>query len=355
MVMTSAACPNLSPAAIDISPEEWRSVATQVESELHRSDTYRHAIAGLQTLLGEAAKSAQLLVQSVVRETIQLSFDRLRQHPEMKSATSPQIASGRKPRSAPPPPPPVPVSRFSHPPQTDTNQDILAASYEAMAAATAIDTSSVEIRDAEPTDSAPEAIDPPKSSQPKPNPRLPKLTKAQRAAQQAAQERIECLQQLGEEIRQSRQARGLSLDEVRNQTLIPLHLLQALENGETDKLPEDVYVRGFIRAAARILGLDSDRMLASLPTPEPKDYLIPSWHKNMSLEEGLSPLHLYLAYGTLITGAVGGLAYLTQQSPPDVPIRPLPEVSAPSSKTPASHSTAPVHTPAEIAPPEFSA
>ncbi len=61
---------------IEISQESFRSVLGQIESELLCSDTYSHALASLQTMLGEAASAAEILIRAVSREAVKLAFDR---------------------------------------------------------------------------------------------------------------------------------------------------------------------------------------------------------------------------------------------------------------------------------------
>jgi cytoskeletal protein RodZ len=67
---------------------------------------------------------------------------------------------------------------------------------------------------------------------------------------------MEQLKQIGEHLCRERQARSIPLEEVALKTYIPLRLLQALELGQLERLPEPVFVQGFIRRYADILGLD---------------------------------------------------------------------------------------------------
>jgi cytoskeleton protein RodZ len=64
----------------------------------------------------------------------------------------------------------------------------------------------------------------------------------------------------GAQLRQARENRGLSLDEVATKTRVQRRYLQALEDGTVDKLPEPVYARGFLKKYADFLGLDSAGM-----------------------------------------------------------------------------------------------
>lgn len=70
------------------------------------------------------------------------------------------------------------------------------------------------------------------------------------------QTQIEQLTKIGEYLYQEREERAIALEEVAVKTFIPLRLLQALERGQTERLPEPVFVQGFIRRYADALGLD---------------------------------------------------------------------------------------------------
>lgn len=61
---------------------------------------------------------------------------------------------------------------------------------------------------------------------------------------------------LGETLRERRTALGLSLEQVQEETRIRAKLLQALEEGQWDVLPDPGYVRGYISSYARFLELD---------------------------------------------------------------------------------------------------
>jgi cytoskeleton protein RodZ len=60
----------------------------------------------------------------------------------------------------------------------------------------------------------------------------------------------------GNKLRDAREARSLSLDDVAHVTRIPRASLSLLEEGRFDRLPAPVFVRGFIRSYARAVGLD---------------------------------------------------------------------------------------------------
>ncbi|MEP7162189.1 MAG: helix-turn-helix domain-containing protein [Candidatus Moraniibacteriota bacterium] len=66
---------------------------------------------------------------------------------------------------------------------------------------------------------------------------------------------------LGEKIKKLRSQYRMSLAEISKATKIQVKYLEALENGEYEKLPAEVYVRGFLKGYARHLGLDEEAFL----------------------------------------------------------------------------------------------
>lgn len=61
---------------------------------------------------------------------------------------------------------------------------------------------------------------------------------------------------LGEFLRRERELRHISLDEVAERTKISRRYLEAIEQGQYDRLPGEAFVRGFIRSYAQSVGLD---------------------------------------------------------------------------------------------------
>lgn len=78
---------------------------------------------------------------------------------------------------------------------------------------------------------------------------------------------------VGEILRNARQRKHLSLQDVSRATCIRLPYLEALENGEYGVLPGPAYVTGFLRNYAKVVGLHPDDIVqeyfASRPLPEP--------------------------------------------------------------------------------------
>ncbi|RMH42435.1 MAG: helix-turn-helix domain-containing protein [Deltaproteobacteria bacterium] len=68
-------------------------------------------------------------------------------------------------------------------------------------------------------------------------------------------------EQVGQQLRDAREGKGLSVDDIARVTKVPVRSLAALERGAFDELPADVFARGFLRAYARCVGLDGDAIV----------------------------------------------------------------------------------------------
>jgi cytoskeleton protein RodZ len=71
---------------------------------------------------------------------------------------------------------------------------------------------------------------------------------------------------IGTQLRQAREAQSLSLDQAAQATHIRLHYLEALEADQFESLPSTAQLRGFIRAYAVYLRLDSTELINLLDT-----------------------------------------------------------------------------------------
>jgi cytoskeletal protein RodZ len=71
------------------------------------------------------------------------------------------------------------------------------------------------------------------------------------------------LKEISKYLLQVRQEKGIRIEEVAAKTNIRLYFLQALDAGKFAELPEPVYVQGFIRRYADILGLDGQALAQS--------------------------------------------------------------------------------------------
>ena len=67
---------------------------------------------------------------------------------------------------------------------------------------------------------------------------------------------------LGERLRLARERVGLSIDDMAARTKIQIPLLEAIERDEFDRVPGGLFVRGFLRAYAREVGLQPEAIVA---------------------------------------------------------------------------------------------
>lgn len=101
---------------------------------------------------------------------------------------------------------------------------------------------------------------------------------------------------IGEQLRASREAKGLSLDALAHTTRVQTRYLAAIERNDVASVPPRPFGRGFVRAYAKEIGLDPDRtahdyfaqftpLLApappapvpATPSPETRATFIPNW------------------------------------------------------------------------------
>jgi cytoskeleton protein RodZ len=64
------------------------------------------------------------------------------------------------------------------------------------------------------------------------------------------------LSELGQKLKQEREAQGITLEQIQQKIKISVHILKAIEEGDTSLLPHPVYAKGFVQNYARNLGLD---------------------------------------------------------------------------------------------------
>jgi cytoskeletal protein RodZ len=64
------------------------------------------------------------------------------------------------------------------------------------------------------------------------------------------------------DLRKIRESLGMSLDEISRVTRIGTSALEAIEKGDFELLPEPVYARSFIESYARIIGIESEKVLS---------------------------------------------------------------------------------------------
>ena len=85
-------------------------------------------------------------------------------------------------------------------------------------------------------------------------------------------EAVSTLQEIGDLLRQARIQQSLSCDQLAQSLKMGSEQLQALENGDLEKLPEPVFIKAMTRRVASKLNLDCDSLISKLkvvlPAPE---------------------------------------------------------------------------------------
>jgi len=67
---------------------------------------------------------------------------------------------------------------------------------------------------------------------------------------------------IGKYLKRCRESQSLSVGEVSRATRIPVAALHRIESDQFDDLPGEVFVRGFLKAYAKAVGLETDDVLA---------------------------------------------------------------------------------------------
>lgn len=84
---------------------------------------------------------------------------------------------------------------------------------------------------------------------------------------------------IGAQLRTAREGRGLSIGTVAERTRVPVRTLAAIERNDQSALPPHPFGRGFVRAYAEEVDLDSDRLVreyfAQFPSPPPVPNHVP--------------------------------------------------------------------------------
>lgn len=67
---------------------------------------------------------------------------------------------------------------------------------------------------------------------------------------------------LGEQLRNTRESKNISLEDASKDVKISMRYLKALEEGDYSEFPAQTYIKGFLTNYAKYLGLDPKSMLA---------------------------------------------------------------------------------------------
>lgn len=74
----------------------------------------------------------------------------------------------------------------------------------------------------------------------------------------------------GDILRQAREGKNLSVAAIATQLNLDLRTIEALERGEQDKLPAPIFVRGYLRGYARLVGVSEEEVLGAYRLQSPQ-------------------------------------------------------------------------------------
>lgn len=307
-------------SAIEISQDELRSILGEIEAELHRSKVYRRALATVKKMFGESSEQASQLFKAVGREAIGLAFHQFAKQQQVEEV---QASAGSSPNSVNNEDKAQLEENVNHfvehnlEPNGDLSECLTSAKFHSKAeheTDAVVDNGnspSVEVKSAVKSNLSLSWLNKNKNKKP---------SKAELARLAAAEQRIKTLNDIGQQLRQARELKGMSLTQLNIYTHVPVHQMEAIENGKWENLPEEVYVRGFIRVMGNALGLNGTNLVATLPAPEPAKTIAPVWYKEQKssgssgIGLNIKPMHLYVGYTALVAGAVSGLSLMSQQA-----------------------------------------
>jgi len=172
------------------------------------------------------------------------------------------------------------------------------------------------------------------------------------------------LTSIGEQLRQAREARGLSIREVEQATRIRQVFVLALEEDRLQDLPDPAYVRGFVRNYARFVGLDPEPLAKAYAQQIGAQELVVPTVLDEPLfaraGRGIKIALLVLLIGLLITAA-GWVAYsyLYLHQPPwpldQLDLAALRFATPTATQSPTATLPPPTETPSPTATPEVAA
>jgi cytoskeleton protein RodZ len=175
---------------------------------------------------------------------------------------------------------------------------------------------------------------------------------------------------VGETLRIAREQQGLSLDVISQRTKIGTEKLRAIEENDIQRLPSGIFLRGFVRAYAREVGLDVEDTVnryiaqfeseASIVEDDAPYALAEETPAEISetqrIEESLREMSIWGVVAVVVL-SLGLLAYMTLRSPSVSPAATVARAEAPAVTPPPAFAglvpTAPLP-PADAVPPPSS-
>jgi cytoskeleton protein RodZ len=261
----------------------------QVEAQLHGSDVYGRAVDCLQQIAADRGADIQMLIRAIGREAIRLALQLSNDDVTVIQVLQTPVAEEV-----------IPEARLD---EATLEIDLAKVTEMPVGKVNALQTLLLECQRKRPVE-----VD----------------------AEPAPPTREQCLIALGQAVAKARADKAMTLAQLHARTFVPLYHLQALERGEVDRLPQDIYLKGFLRRIENALVLESGTLMAYLPDEEALESgILPSWVKGKGVSikpskniAGLevNSAHLYFAYTAIMAG---GICWISGQSAPKNNLAPI--------------------------------
>lgn len=149
---------------------------------------------------------------------------------------------------------------------------------------------------------------------------------------------------IGIQLKETREAKGYSLEQVQQSTKIHIEYLRALENDQFDSLPSPFYVRAFLRSYAHCLGLDAQPLMdryerVAVHGPPRRQPTVPQGTEQENLNRGVGKRPFR---GEPRLGRTYSSRQQRMTSPQGQPLQPFPD---PNSHPPARNRRQPISSP----------
>jgi cytoskeletal protein RodZ len=158
------------------------------------------------------------------------------------------------------------------------------------------------------------------------------------------------METLGKYLRSEREFRNISLREVSKNTRVREHILRAIEEDQYDLLPSATYVKGFLLAYAKYIGLDPNDVILRYESilkgePEPRQEAPPEKKDFRNTKQ------LWIIGGVVVVSLIASYFLYPSKPPVETPsVKPRVEETPPSPPSASPTVSAPSPAPSQIAP-----
>ncbi|MDZ7683887.1 MAG: helix-turn-helix domain-containing protein [Gammaproteobacteria bacterium] len=97
---------------------------------------------------------------------------------------------------------------------------------------------------------------------------------------------VSSVETVSQRLVRAREARGLSQKEVADELFLTTTFIRYLEDGDFEKIPKPAFIKGYLRSYARVVGLDSDDLVAAF---EQEQNIAPQTPKLIDVTKSAEP------------------------------------------------------------------